>query len=1239
MPKKSKAQELLAKGVVIPDPKQVYLENDLVADRIEPGVILQPGVVLRGKKTLLGQGSTLGPGGNFENIRTGRQVKLSDGYYANSVFFNGAKVRGGAEIRDGCLFMECAQAAHTVGCKMTVLGIKVVLGSLINFCDVFVSGGNDEPFGFTEIGSGAIHYNFTPNGLKFGSLIGPGALGEMFGLSPRTFIGGQTQIIAPNQIGSQVLVPAGLAVRTPIADGLLCVQPYLNPMEKSYEPAQLVHVKQKFLLTANLLSHYQVLAYYFTQIRQKFARHFQDSFLECLYREAEEMIRLNREERLAWLFSKQEESQRVDLCAKLPQSLKIYQQKLPQASPKEQQFIRQQIQEHELICQNQEHLARIFAEPLPCLDIENHLIKLWEQSWQNDPAGDYLAWMQRLPTESKLQGRAWLAQLVKLKLDRLTSALSNDSAPAPIIVESKPQPDKFAPCHARLLELAKHDKFLVSGNFRDKRLGVLNWPSAAGEDGTDSFGPIFSYVPDAVATELLQQVLDAIGSLPHPALIQWSDLWSWIIASSLHTAGSSSNAGAAQVPAILTEMVKRGCIRFHGTDGLRGRMVYSGQSPADLGASLQQFIYQQEVSPELFAALARNTIYAFQLLGNKLRSVIIGRDTRDLYADHPSLANLFYRAVREGALSTGCHIEDAGIVPVPGIPYMMAYLGSSLAIYKSASHNPASQDGLKVFVRYTDKGAKDAYFGKASASLEGAISALLVKEALSQPVVEAKGKSKAIDKTTAQVFANTVSSRLSTLSVHKSACLVADLAHGAFAAPAYRDTVTNSLQKISPQSFLLVGDRPTGKNINNNDGNDRVGAAHLENVQEILPQDLVSGGTFGGFPGLKALYDFGLAHRLNWPEDKFAWAIFTDGDGDRGYGAFYHPYDDAIKIIDGEKAFFYQILKAVGRGEIKKGQTLAFTVECSVPFINAVISCLSQVSGVQFVIPEQTGASQDKINLKIVPVGDKYLLRQRCPGMESSGHVIQEYQVTKKSGKTMSLYAGNGILAMLDMIESVESLVKESDLPFAIHGDFHQKLDYLARPYPTPYNVYVYIYFISRKMWYRSSAVWGMVEKLIRDCCDCPLTPVLFPEEPDTLYLVSFTESRQLRFAILARLSGTENKMSIKLFGEESSQAFFPGLSERLFAQIAPKLKNFQLPACQDEIKILQNLLEHEQQGVPVSELVADKNPEEKAYFMMIVEAVSQKGEKLATYDGTVLKINERGKQFLALQRNRYERK
>jgi len=110
-------------------------------------------------------------------------------------------------------------------------------------------------------------------------------------------------------------------------------------------------------------------------------------------------------------------------------------------------------------------------------------------------------------------------------------------------------------------------------------------------------------------------------------------------------------------------------LRYFGTDGIRGT---AGQHPVN-GAG----------AARLGRAVA-------QVLGGPARTVCLGRDSR------PSGAELS-AALADGLRAGGCDVMDLGLVPTPAVAHFVDAHGAAAGIAISASHNPADQNGFKVF--------------------------------------------------------------------------------------------------------------------------------------------------------------------------------------------------------------------------------------------------------------------------------------------------------------------------------------------------------------------------------------------------------------------------------------------------------------------------------------------------------------------------------------------------------------
>jgi len=110
--------------------------------------------------------------------------------------------------------------------------------------------------------------------------------------------------------------------------------------------------------------------------------------------------------------------------------------------------------------------------------------------------------------------------------------------------------------------------------------------------------------------------------------------------------------------------------KLFGTDGIRGTV---GQFP---------------LVPEFILSLGLAT--GLVMKGSTTRpTVIVGRDTRQS-------GQMLQTALVTGLLSAGATIIDVGVIPTPGIAYLVRKLGSQAGAVISASHNPVEQNGIKI---------------------------------------------------------------------------------------------------------------------------------------------------------------------------------------------------------------------------------------------------------------------------------------------------------------------------------------------------------------------------------------------------------------------------------------------------------------------------------------------------------------------------------------------------------------
>lgn len=110
--------------------------------------------------------------------------------------------------------------------------------------------------------------------------------------------------------------------------------------------------------------------------------------------------------------------------------------------------------------------------------------------------------------------------------------------------------------------------------------------------------------------------------------------------------------------------------QYFGTDGIRGT---AGTPPMTaefvyrLGVAVGHVLSLETPGPDLF---------------------VIGRDTR-------TSGPLLQDALTRGLLTSGARVMDLGILPTPGIAWLTRELGATAGAVISASHNPASENGIK----------------------------------------------------------------------------------------------------------------------------------------------------------------------------------------------------------------------------------------------------------------------------------------------------------------------------------------------------------------------------------------------------------------------------------------------------------------------------------------------------------------------------------------------------------------
>jgi phosphoglucosamine mutase len=288
--------------------------------------------------------------------------------------------------------------------------------------------------------------------------------------------------------------------------------------------------------------------------------------------------------------------------------------------------------------------------------------------------------------------------------------------------------------------------------------------------------------------------------------------------------------------------------RLFGTDGVRGR------ANSDLTVEMALALAQAGA-----VVLGKGRVADGRRASGRRPIAVVARD--------PRISGEFLSsAVMAGLASSGVDVYDAGVVPTPGLAFLVGDFKADVGVMISASHNPAPDNGIKFFASGGTKLPDE---------VEDRIEAALALPKLAPTggdVGRIRRFSDAEDRYIVHLL-STLPHRLE--GVH----VVLDCAHGAAAG-------------ISPQVFTdagarvtVIGADPDGININ-----DGVGSTHLDNLAKAV---------------LAAGADLGIAH---------------DGDADRCLAV-----DHEGNVVDGDQIMAILAVAMNERG-VLANSTLVATV-------------------------------------------------------------------------------------------------------------------------------------------------------------------------------------------------------------------------------------------------------------------------------------------------------------------------
>lgn len=296
--------------------------------------------------------------------------------------------------------------------------------------------------------------------------------------------------------------------------------------------------------------------------------------------------------------------------------------------------------------------------------------------------------------------------------------------------------------------------------------------------------------------------------------------------------------------------------RLFGTDGVRGK------ANVDLTA---------EMALDLSVAAAHVLGEAGVFGRNHRPRALVGRDGR-------ASGEFLEAAVVAGLASAGVDVVRVGVVPTPGVAYLVNAHGTDLGVMLSASHNPMPDNGIKFF----SKGGV-----KLDDALEDAIEARLGEE-WQRPVGAEVGRV-ADDLGAIEAYVAHLVSSLGAAASLEGLKVVVDCANGASSMTAVAAFETQGAEVVA------IHNTPTGLNINDN-----CGSTHMGDLQKAVVDNHA---------------DLGLAF---------------DGDADRCLAV-----DAEGTLVDGDQILAILALALKEKGELSS-DTVVATVMSNLGFVNAM---------------------------------------------------------------------------------------------------------------------------------------------------------------------------------------------------------------------------------------------------------------------------------------------------------------
>jgi bifunctional UDP-N-acetylglucosamine pyrophosphorylase/glucosamine-1-phosphate N-acetyltransferase len=201
-------------GVTLRDPESTFVDADV---RIDPEVVLEPNVVLRGR-TIIGQGATIDTGSVLTDVSVSPRAVIKPYTVATrSAIGEAAQIGPFSHLRPDSEISAEAHVGNFVEIKKTKLGRRSKANHLAYLGDGEI--GDD-----VNVGAGTIFCNYD------------GYQKHVTVLDDGSFIGSDSQLIAPVRVGKNAYVATGTTVTRDVPDEALAIARPKQENKEGYAP-------------------------------------------------------------------------------------------------------------------------------------------------------------------------------------------------------------------------------------------------------------------------------------------------------------------------------------------------------------------------------------------------------------------------------------------------------------------------------------------------------------------------------------------------------------------------------------------------------------------------------------------------------------------------------------------------------------------------------------------------------------------------------------------------------------------------------------------------------------------------------------------------------------------------------------------------------------------------------------------------------------------------------------------